>query len=69
MDDELRHMQLYREHIEKLATRTNTITGVAYRDEPDLATVLPEVVTNAVFGYAGATRRAASWNSNRIRGR
>ncbi len=26
--------RLYREHLEKLATRTNTITGVAYRDDP-----------------------------------
>ena len=28
--------RLYREHIEKLATRTNTITGVAYRDDPTI---------------------------------
>jgi mannan endo-1,4-beta-mannosidase len=26
--------RLYREHLEKLATRTNTITGVAYRNDP-----------------------------------
>jgi mannan endo-1,4-beta-mannosidase len=26
--------RLYREHIEKLATRRNTVTGVLYRDEP-----------------------------------
>ena len=28
--------RLYREHIEKLATRRNTITGVAYRDDPTI---------------------------------
>jgi mannan endo-1,4-beta-mannosidase len=28
--------RLYREHLEKLATRTNTITGVAYRDDPTI---------------------------------
>ena len=28
--------RLYREHIEKLATRKNTITGVAYRDDPTI---------------------------------
>ena len=26
--------RLYREHLEKLATRVNTVTGVAYRDDP-----------------------------------
>jgi mannan endo-1,4-beta-mannosidase len=28
--------RLYREHLEKLATRRNTITGVAYRDDPTI---------------------------------
>ena len=28
--------RLYREHLEKLATRTNTITGMAYRDDPTI---------------------------------
>ena len=28
--------RLYREHIEKLATRRNTITGVLYRDDPTI---------------------------------
>ena len=28
--------RLYREHLEKLATRINTITGVAYRDDPTI---------------------------------
>jgi len=28
--------RLYREHLEKLATRTNSITGVAYRDDPTI---------------------------------
>ena len=28
--------RLYREHVEKLATRHNTITGVAYRDDPTI---------------------------------
>jgi mannan endo-1,4-beta-mannosidase len=28
--------RLYREHLEKLATRTNTITGVVYRDDPTI---------------------------------
>ena len=28
--------RFYREHLEKLATRTNTITGVAYRDDPTI---------------------------------
>jgi mannan endo-1,4-beta-mannosidase len=28
--------RLYREHLEKLATRKNTITGVAYRDDPTI---------------------------------
>jgi mannan endo-1,4-beta-mannosidase len=28
--------RLYREHVEKLATRRNTITGVAYRDDPTI---------------------------------
>jgi mannan endo-1,4-beta-mannosidase len=28
--------RLYREHLEKLATRRNTITGVLYRDEPTI---------------------------------
>jgi mannan endo-1,4-beta-mannosidase len=28
--------QLYREHLEKLALRRNTITGVAYRDDPTI---------------------------------
>lgn len=31
--------RLYREHVEKIATRRNTITGVMYRDDP------------AIFGY------------------
>ncbi len=28
--------RLYREHLEKLATRRNTVTGVAYRDDPSI---------------------------------
>ena len=28
--------RLYREHVQKLATRRNTITGVAYRDDPTI---------------------------------
>ena len=28
--------RLYREHLEKLATRRNTITGIAYRDDPTI---------------------------------
>ena len=28
--------RLYREHIEKLATRRNTVTGVLYRDDPNI---------------------------------
>jgi mannan endo-1,4-beta-mannosidase len=28
--------QLYRQHVEKLATRRNTVTGVAYRDDPTI---------------------------------
>jgi mannan endo-1,4-beta-mannosidase len=28
--------RLYREHLEKLATRRNTVTGVAYRDDPTI---------------------------------
>src|SRR4029453_15430607 len=28
--------RLYREHLEKLATRRNTITGVLYRDDPNI---------------------------------
>ena len=33
-NDETR--KLYREHIEKLATRRNTVTGVLYRDDPNI---------------------------------
>jgi hypothetical protein len=33
-NDETR--RLYREHIEKLATRRNTVTGVLYRDDPNI---------------------------------
>jgi len=28
--------RLYREHVEKLATRRNTVTGVFYRDDPTI---------------------------------
>src|SRR5215211_6599693 len=28
--------RLYREHLEKLATRQNTVTGVVYRDDPEI---------------------------------
>jgi mannan endo-1,4-beta-mannosidase len=33
-NDETR--RLYREHVEKLATRRNTVTGVLYRDDPNI---------------------------------
>jgi mannan endo-1,4-beta-mannosidase len=50
--------QLFREHIEKLATRRNTVTGVLYRDDP---TIFGWELMNEAQATTGRWAERRSW--------
>ena len=50
--------RLYREHLEKLATRRNTVTGVLYRDDP---TILGWELMNEAQAFTGRWHERRAW--------
>lgn len=50
--------RLYREHLEKVVTRRNTITGVAYRDDP---TILGWELINEAQAITGRWQERRAW--------
>ena len=50
--------RLYREHLEKVVTRRNTITGVAYRDDP---TILGWELMNEAQAITGRWQERRAW--------